>query len=195
MLVCGVLMATIFPLGVIAGDSDDPEVEDRIRDVFGLFGFLPQFFFKHIDIRSAWFYEDSDTPDYLYVSLELRDLEYKTKMLEAIYVVDWRFNSNSYATCVHTNPDGVRAFFSGKTNDVGNDFEDYVICDGTFDDENNIITWEIPKNAIGDPQPGDILTNTAAVTTLRFTDESGLPLMDLLKDVALQGNKDYIIQY
>ncbi len=195
MLVCGVLVATILPLGVIAENSDDPEIEDRIRDVFGLFGFLPQFFFKHIDIRSAWFYEDSGNPDYLYVSLELRDLEYKTKLLEAIYVIDWRFNSNSYAACVHTNPNGVRVFLSGKTNDVGNGFEDYVICDGTFDDENNIITWEIPKNAIGDPQPGDILTNTAAVTTLRFTDESGLPLMDLLKDLALQGNKDYIIQY
>ena len=195
IMVYGMLIITIVPLTTFAGNADDPEIEDRTRDVLGLFGLLPQFFFKHIDIRSAWFYENSDNPNYLYISLELRDLEDKTKILEAIYVVDWRFDGESYATCVHTNPNGVMAFLSGKTDDVGNDFEDYVICDGTFDYEKNIITWEIPKNAIGDPQPKDILTSTAAVTTLRFTDESGLPRMDLLKDIALHGNKDYTIQY
>ena len=193
--ICVLLITALFPLTTLAGDADNPEITDRTRDVFGLFGFFPQFFFRHIDIRSAWFYEEINNPDYLYVSLEIRALEHKTKMLNAIYVVDWIFNNNYYATCVHTTPNGVVAFLSGKTNNIGNDFEDYVICEGIFDEEKNIITWMIPKYAIGNPQPNDLLTSTSAVTTLRCTEESGLPQIDLLKDIALKGNKDYTIQY
>lgn len=195
LLVCGVCMAVVFPMNTQSGDPENPEIEDNIRDVFGLFGFLPQICFRHIDMQSAWFFEDVSDPDYLYVSLKLRALESETEMLEAIYVVLWSCKGNAYAACVHITPEGLGTFLSGKTDEFGNDFEKYAVCDGILDEENGIITWAVPKHIIGHPHSGDILTNTAAVTTLRCTEESGLPRMDLLKDLALKNNRDYTIQY
>ena len=49
LLVCGLFVTAIIPINTTSGDPENPEIEDRIRDVFGIFGFLPQVFFRHID--------------------------------------------------------------------------------------------------------------------------------------------------
>jgi hypothetical protein len=199
ILVCALFVAMLFPLGTIAGDSDDSEVEDRIRDVklFGIFSFLPQYLFKHIDIVSAWFSENSDKPDYLYVSLRLRNIEEKTKMLEAIYVVPWLNNNNYFLTGVHVFPSGVEDYYIGISMDENSIIDDYFECDGTYDFENNIITWMVPKDVVGNLQPGDVLYDICPHTHLRFPYESGLPMMDLFKDLSnnAKTSNDYIIQY
>ena len=200
IFVCMLLIATILPITgtVIAGSEEDPEVEDRIFDVklFGIFGFSLQIYLKYVDVVSTWFYENIDNPDYLYVSLKIRDLDAKADDLEAIYDVDWSYSNNRYSCCVHNNPNGYGPFFIGKSTDPHGNYEDWALCDGTFDVENNIITWEVPKTAIGDPLIGHKLTSISPHTHLRFRDDSDLPRMDLFKDLSLNAKtvKDYRIQ-
>ena len=68
---------------------------------------------------------------------------------------------------------------------------------GTFDMENSIVTFNIPKACIGHPKPGDVLTESSAWEGLRFTKETlitvGL-IGELAKDWAGYGT-NYIIQY
>jgi hypothetical protein len=182
-----------------AGDENDPEVRDRARDVFGILGFLPQALFRHVDIRAAWFAENENEPESLYVSLAVRNLRGQTFLLEAIYVVSWFYDYEVYDAVVKLHPDGVYGDFHVSCNDG----ETHVVCKGMLDAENDVITWIVPKTAIGDPQPGDTLTSTCAVTTLRHVWPSGRPSMDLLKDLTqrLMGTPDfkygdpYIIRY
>jgi len=199
ILVCALLVVTLFPISIIAGNSDGPEVEDRIRDVklFGFLGLVPQFLLKHVDVVAAWFSEDSENPDDLSITLELRDFESQTRMLQAVYVVEWSYNNNHYGVAVHTDPQGIGDFLVGKSEDGDSIFDRWDICYGTHDEDSNTITWTVSKETVGNPPPLSRLTNIQPHTHLRFTTESGLPRMDLLKD--LSGNaksiKDYTVEY
>ena len=196
------LISTVLPITatVLAGDEKNPELEDRIRDVrfTGYLLLWPQVFFKHMDIVSAWFNEESENPDYLYVSLKLRDLEEKTETLEAIYLVSWAHKGSTYQAIIKIHPNGIAygGFCVCKYLDDDN-YEDFYYCNGILDDESNIITWEIQKSKIGNPQPGDLLTKPFAYTDNRFTEESGMTRIDLFKDLSWNAKirKDYIIQY
>ena len=98
MLVCLLFLFSALSFVVGAGDPENPEVVDRIRDVklFGFFAIPFQMEYKYADIVAAWLHEESATPDSLFVSLQVRDLEEKTESLEAIYSVDWAWNNGSF---------------------------------------------------------------------------------------------------
>lgn len=177
---------------------------------------------KKIDIVSAWFYEDSSNPDNLYVSLKILDIDatIKTKTTslftgflnlikqllfksalpsdtdayQAVFAVCWVKSNSYYSTLVHHNPDGSIYFWFGKSSTDYNDNIDiwYDIA-GTFDKENNIITWVIPKDKIDNPHMGTKLIGISAHTHLRQLSDAGEG-PDLAKDLA--GNaKDYTIKF
>jgi len=83
---CLILITPVFSFNVYAGDPENPEIEDRMRDVklFGLFPFLPQSNLKYADIISAWIYGEESNPDYLYISLKIMDIEDTTEKYDAI---------------------------------------------------------------------------------------------------------------
>ena len=91
IFVCMLFITTLLPIIALAGDPENPEFVDRIRDVklFGLFIIPFQMKYKNVDVISVWFKEESINPENLYVSLKIQDLEEKTESLEAIYNVDW----------------------------------------------------------------------------------------------------------
>jgi hypothetical protein len=190
---------TIFSINVFAGSEEDPEVEDKIRDVklFGIFPFLLQFNFKYVDIISAWIYEEDNNPDYLFMSLKIRDLEETTEKYDAIYVISWTLNSVTYSASVHIFPHVPTSLLAGPTDEERNDYVNYVICEGNIDCNNEIITWIIPKDAIGNPIKGQIIENIVPHTHLRYTESSGLPMWDLFKDLTWNAKftKDYTINY
>ena len=68
--------------------------------------------------------------------------------------------------------------------------------DGAFLD-NEIITWIIPKDAIGNPRNGQIIENIVPHTHLRYPESSGIPMWDLFKDLPWNAKvtKDYILEY
>jgi len=196
--ICMLLIFTILPLNISAGDSENPEVEDRIFDVnlFGIILFPLQPLVKYTDIVSAWFYEEQSESEFLYVSMKVRELQEKPD-LEAIYVVSWTYNNEGYSTSVHANPNGVTALYAGKNNKDGNDYVEWVICDGSFNIEQKIITWKVPKDKIGNPTMRTKLTDIHPHTHLRFRDDSNLPHLDLFKDLAFNAKfvKDYTIMF
>ena len=88
ILICIVFFVSIISLNVIAGDEENPEIIDNEDDWFGSFinhpirynifhaiGLLPMESFDFLDIKSAWFFEKSNEPDYLYTSLKLKNLD------------------------------------------------------------------------------------------------------------------------
>jgi hypothetical protein len=199
ILIFMLLTTTILPLTVLAGDPENPEVIDRIRDVklFGVITIPLQMHYKYADIVAAWLHEESANPDYLSVSLQIRDLEEKTGSLEAIYNVDWLWNNNRFIVNLHINPQGIGSFIVGRSLDYNDDIEKWIPCDGTVDLEKNIITWSIPKEFMQNLRKGSTITNINPSAGLRFTDASGLPLIDFFKDLSwnAKSSKDYVIQY
>ena len=226
ILVFGIFMLfsiSLSPLTgyVLAGDEDDPEVEDRIRDVTG---FVPYSACISIDMVSAWFSEDESNPDYLYVSLKTVDLDAKiktrnrlifrffemsfqrffknifnlnSKIYQMVYAVEWKIENNYYVVVVHGYTDHIGSFLVGKSTDGDSEMDDYYYCDGVFDKENNIITWEINKDLIDNPSQGSKVEYIGPHTHYREVDDSGKPTMDYAKDIPSNAIviKDYILQY
>ena len=199
LFVCMLLITTVLPMTVLAGDPENPEVIDKIRDVklFGVITIPLQMQYKYADIVAVWLHEESTNPDYLSVSLQIRDLETKTELLEAIYNVDWVWNNNRFIVNLHINPQGIGSFFVGRSLDYNDDIEEWITCDGLVDVEHNVITWSVPKEFMQNIRKGSTITNISPSTVLRFTDASGLPLIDLFKDLSwnAKSSKDYVIQY
>jgi len=199
ILICMLLITTILPITAMAGDENNPEIKDKTRDVrlFGISPLAPQFSFRYIDIVSVWMYEKENNPENLYISLKLMDLKNPTQKYDAIYVIDWRYKSISYTAVIHILPTGPWPFVTGQWDDQGNDYVTSVICDGNIDSSTHIITWIIPKNAIGNPSKGSKITNIAAFTDLRYPEGSVIPSVDLFKDLTWNAlvMKDYQIQY
>jgi hypothetical protein len=199
-IICLFIIGLAIPNIVSVGDFDNPDFVDRIRDVrfLNFFIFPFQKNLKHIDIEAAWFYEDYLEPDYIYVVMKIRDLEIISNNLEATYVVDWSYDNAGYAVSVHANIYGTTSLLAGKTNQDGNDFVTYVVCEGDFDQEHDVIYWKIPKSAIGSPSIGSKLTNLLPSSNLRFIDYNSLfSKIDLFKDFPLNPIEkyDYFIKY
>ncbi len=182
-----------------AGTEQDPEVVDKTFDVklFGSFPFFPQFWLKNVDVISVWFYEEQSQPDYLFITMKLRDLKEISETYENIYVVDWIYNDVSYGVSVNLLPTGLSFFFAGAKNEERNDYTDFVVCSGSFDEQTDLVTWQVPKQSIGSPVVGETLTGIFPSTHLRFPLSSGLLRMDLFKDLSWNAAtiKDYVIQY
>jgi len=136
---------------ILAGDDENPEIIDTEGDAF-----------ENIDVVSVWFWERPDKPEYLYICMKINDLtpfkiqqtfatfweytdvQYACGFFIGIFKLDWyRFSAGEY---VNRAPGG------------GPNYN--TIEDGMYDIINGIITWEIPKEVIGNPEPGEVLTNT-----------------------------------
>ncbi len=199
LFVCMLLITTILPLTVLAGDPENPEFVDKIRDV-NLFGVIPiplQMQYTYADIVAAWLHEENANPEYLSVSLQIRDLVEKTESLEAIYDISLTCKNDRFIVMLHINPEGIHPFWVGRFLDESNDIAQWFECEGTADIDTNVITWLVPKEFLGNPSKGSRITSIDPLAILRFTDVSGLPLIDLFKDLPWNAmtSKDYVIQY
>jgi hypothetical protein len=202
------LITTTFSITVMAGDEENPEIVDETDDLFGIFirnSKILNFFktlkifnlqsFDFMDITSAWFYENPEQPEYLYSAIKLKNLDFINQ--RTIYAMHWEFDGKNYAVGVHVYSNGdFQGFFAGETFGIFNRFGPYHDASGSFELENDLVIFEIPKNIIGNPEQGDILTNTDAWTGLRFIFEPlTIPLGgEVAKDWAGYGT-DYAIKY
>jgi hypothetical protein len=150
--------------------------------------------YNFLDIKSAWFYEESDEPDYLFASIKLNDLEEISQ--RAVYSIHWKFNDVKYAVGSHIYNNGLNiSSFIGFDKHFGI-FCKFKDAECNYDFENDIITFKIKKEYAGNLQKGDILTNTWAWTALRFNYEPMTILFsngELVKDAApfIESSKDY----
>ena len=190
------LVLPILPFVVSAGDEENPEIIDWERDLEGLFGMLFPRFFKHIDIISGWFYENSTEPNTLYIALKVKELEYKN--LRTIYSIHWEYNGKPYATGIHTHSNGESLLAFTGCMEAGN--ETMYEIDVFFDLEKNIITWNVPKEYIGNPEPEEVLELTFAWNGIRLISDNWIELYtrifgesELAKDGAF--GEDYTIKF
>ncbi len=179
------LLLASFSIIVSGGSEDDPEIVDRTLDVklLGVIPFFPQMNYKNADWESVWFHELEDKPDNLYVSMKVRELESNSDTYDFIYVIQWTSNNIQYGASIHLLPRGLTSYLAGILNEEGNDYTQYVECDGAFDEKTNIITWIVPKESIGNPMQLTKITNIIPFTVVRFPLDSGKVKFDLFKDL------------
>lgn len=183
--------------GVVS--ADDPNIEDEEDNRF-----------DYIDAVSGWFYEESDEPEYLFISMQLVDL---TEHIGTVYAIHWEYDDVHYDVGLHN---GV---FIPRVN------EKHWSCDyydqhpvwfwrekpistweettnsGVFDVREDIITWKIHKDCIGNPQPGEVLTRSYIFTAHRISKVGLIPVFfipfsyELSDATEPSESQDYIVQY
>jgi hypothetical protein len=185
---------------VVAGDGENPEIEDPEGDVvFFLEMFSGSFinkFCKHIDIIKAWFFENPDEPEILYATLKVK--EYKSSSLMIAYEILWYHNGVEYDACtfISRNKDII---FSGLKIQGGDamHIENFF----TINEEENTITFAIPKKLCGNLDSGDVISYPTAVGAICVKSEI---LVEIISHITggnaifidiTWGSKDYTIQY
>jgi hypothetical protein len=190
MFVCTLLISTILPITgtVFAGDEGDPEIVDVTGDTD--LGFL--------DIESAWFYEKTDESDYLFTALKIKDLK---EAFNAVFSIRWAYNDVVYVSGLSTYYYKDKEFRGGlRQRATYWQWKSMPECIGIFDQNTDIITWKMLKSNIGNPQKGDVLTNTEASAVAGFPLSfiyffTGKDYRDFAPDNYGDYGQDYIIQY
>ncbi len=150
IFICMLLITIILPIAVTAGDETNPEIVDNVGDT-------P---LSLLDIESAWFFEMEEEPDYLFIAMKILFLK---ENYNAVFSIRWSYDGNDYAAGVNTFSFRDTIFRCGLPKRATYwQWNSMPKCEGQIDIEDEIITWKIPKSTIGDPQPGDVLTNTKA---------------------------------
>ena len=201
IFVCVLLITTTIPFVVKAGDQDHPEITDTVGDARA-----------YLDIKKAWLYEDPSSPQMLYTTLEITKpniIPFKQHL-----VVQWQMNGEYYASMlvIGYNVTQWLEFYSiiGR-GQLGDPQPTVYAIEGTFDTTKGTVTFSIPKSTIGNPTPGDILTNTHAQCFERFRFWGRLGFTPFLRDYIFDKvlkkwqledfapdsgyGSDYIIQY
>jgi hypothetical protein len=187
------IIFVITPSSAFAGDEQNPEITDYENDMFKHPYFkVPTRSLKAIDILSAWFYENQNESNFLFITIKVVDLNYLF-FLRSAYTVTWGHDVYVYTARLSTQFLGfysiavIQRSYPNKINFIS----------ASFDKENNLVTFKIPKNLIGNPQPGDILTRTRAGSAISTA--SGYILdfyfaLDVAPNYQASG-KNYIIQF
>ncbi len=145
------LTTTVLPMTAMAGDEENPEISDYMGDAFG-----------NIDINSVWFSEKSDESNYLFVHMKINNPQ--QNKIQQTFAVFWEYNGIQYACgfFIGLHIIGLELWTAGEYNNKapGGGSNYIEIDEGTYDKSTGIITWKIPKEIIGEPTPGDVLTKT-----------------------------------
>ena len=188
LFMCMLLTTTILPLTALAGDPENPELEDDLNDTY-----LP-----FLDIVSAWFYEKADEPQYLYTAVKVQSLNLK---VNAVLSIRWSYNGKDYVSGFDTYIFQDDVFRSGDPKRASHwQWIHMPECDGTANRTANVITWKILKCNIGNPEQGDMLTNTRAAAVSGgyssfiyfFTSRD---YRDFAPNTQGEYGLDYVIQY
>lgn len=149
------LLTVLFP-SVLAGDEADPEIVDEEDTAV----------FNYLDIISAWFFEKEEEPEYLFTALKLREIN--PYHMKQHLTVHWTHNGIECASGLHIGYGQPWFSFSAGYGHGWWFQEFYEEIEGEYDLESGILICKIPKNIINNPQKGDVLTNTKALTFQRF---------------------------
>jgi len=201
------LLISIAPFTVSAGNEETPEIEDKTGDAR-----------PYLDVEKIWFREEEHKPYFLYVTMKLNNPS-QIAPKQHLYV-KWMMNGEYYSSgltigygfnnwMIYSSIEGLTSF--------GEKYNQTKIT-GSFNKEEKIIVCKIPKSAIGDPKIGDVLTHTHAQCFQRFGlwgrlgfspkfreiiflifDLPALKVLDSAPDILQDGTcgygKDYVVKY
>jgi hypothetical protein len=192
---------TITPIVACGEVVNELEKNDFKYDVRPMFLFarwnpLWQRPLRHLDIVSFSIYEDSEEPEFLHASIEIRDFRYSE--LRTCYVVYFTFNCIRYYVGINTHTggeyfDSIAGYF-----DNNNNCHDTLV-DGEINEEENTLTWTVPKDVIGNLEAGNQLEYIKASSYLILQKDckARFPI-HLAKDIAapiLGIGYSYEVQY
>jgi hypothetical protein len=201
MLMCMMLTATLLPTIALAGDEENPEITDTEGDASG-----------NIDTKSVWFFEASEEPEYLFVCMKIN--EPKLYKIQQTFAVFWEYNDKLYSCGMFIGLHilGYEFWDAGEyINSAPHGGPNYFVIDkGTYNTTTGIITWKVPKDIIGNPTSGDVLTKTWSnafqrygflgligfsrpMIELFFNKVLDIPLVDVAPDTGY--GLEYTIQY
>jgi hypothetical protein len=160
-------------------------------------GIIPMILFNHLDIRSFSVYEKIDDNEYLYASMLVN--KFKFSEYRICYSLHWTFNGISYY--VGTNTHSLGEYISplcGYWEECGTIDHNYQIEGDIIEDENSI-TWKIPREYIGNPKSGDTLEDLYASSHLIYQKDCSAPMKlnlasDYVRPLLIDGYK-YSMQY
>ena len=156
IIIIMLFLTLLFPTQVFAGNEENPEIEDEIEDDV----------IDYLDIISAWFYEEADQPDYLFIGIKVQELKIMPLMHKL--TVHWEYDGIECSAGLSIGY-GPPWYQHSAGWGHGLWFQEHIeIVNGTIDEEKGIVTFKIPKEYIRNPQKGDVLTNTYALTFERF---------------------------
>ena len=187
IFVCVLLISNIIPVTVMAGDEENPEIIDELNDTD----------LDKLDINSVWFYEKLNEPEYLFISMKIKNLNEK---INAVFSVTWFYNGIKYVSGLDTFFYREKVFRSGLYQRATHrQWKSMPECEGTYDVDTNIITWKIFKENIGNPQEDSVLTKTRASAVLGFPLSLLLFFIvdyrDFAPNIITEYGKDYILNY
>jgi len=160
-------------------------------------GILPILLFNHLDIISFSLYEKTDDLEHLFASMKVN--KFKFSEYRSVYVIYWTHDGIDYyaSTYLHSLGDYVIQFCGYW--EEGHTIYHHTIVEGDILENENKITWKIPKDLIGNPDVGESLTNIHAATYLVYQKDCGAPRQlrlasDYLRPLFGEGYT-YSIQY
>jgi hypothetical protein len=145
-------------------------------------GVLPILLFNYLDIRSFSLYERTDDPEHLYASMVVNKFQFSE--YRSCYALYWNYKGIHYyvGTNTHTLGDLVSSI-CGYYELCGKNYN-YQI-QGEILEEENTITWVIPKELIGDPNSGDTIQDLYASSYLIYQKDCDAPMkLNLASDRA-----------
>ena len=187
LIISVLMMVSISSLNVVAGDEENPEIEDDIGDTDLSF----------LDIEAAWFFEQEENPEYLCITMKFQDIK---ETFPAVFAVKWSYNDVVYVAGLTTyffKPQDIRSGLYQRG--TSRQWKSMPTCEGVVDHTKNTFTWTIPKSNIGNPQQGERLTQTKCSAVASFP----ISIIDLFMDLrdfapnnyTDEHGKDYILQY
>jgi len=183
------LACTYMPMA--AAYNDEYEITDQTGDTN----------YEYIDVIWGSFYEKSDDPEYLFVDLKIADLKDK---IGTVYAIHWSYNGAHYDVSFHNGIMVPHTVFKKWNCDRyiwrrAISTWEFESNSGSFDVETGLISWKILKSCVGNPQPGDVLTQPYAFTAQRISKMGLVPLRFFFRslcDVTSDTDGiDYTIQY
>ena len=184
----GLLCTTLIPS--ISANSDIQildETGDVMKNILARLLF-PNKIVNTIDVMEAWFYEEPSDPDFLFVGLKISGLG--PKYFHQIYTVKWKYDDVLYFASYHSMYFGDYQVAKGGKYATLNMNSVSVECDYTL--EGGIINIKVPKEEIGNPQQGEILTKPYSWTALRF---GAISFYNICVDYAGYNEEEYGLDY
>jgi hypothetical protein len=192
IITTGVVLILVFTLiPTTTAYNDEHEITDQQGDTN----------YEYVDVIWGSFYEKSDEPEYLFVDLKIAELKDK---IGTVYAIHWSHDGVHYDVSFRNGIMIPHTVFKKW------DCDRYIwrraistwdpeSNTGSLDLESGIISWKILKSCVGNPQPGDILTQPYAFTAQRISKMGLIPLRFFFRslcDVTSDTDGiDYIIQY
>lgn len=195
------LVMTITPLVASGEVINELEKNDFKYDVTLMFLFqrlnlLWQKYLKHLDIVTFSIFEDSEESEFLHASMKIRDFKYSE--YRSCYAIYWTYDCIRYfvGTTTHTKGEAV-SINAGYFDEYGEGHSTPI--NGEINEEDNTLTWIVPKDIIGNPEAGDELEEIRANTFLILQKDckAKFPLY-IAKDIArplLRIGYTYAVQY